>query len=271
MNSPRTVALAAALVAGLASAAPLAAQEEQPRTGKIHDVEEQADGAPDASGLVEFLRHAGLLLRHLVPLLKDSSRAGQGYLAYPYQDPRALEHFVLQDVRTHREFGNLSATYFRDAGSTLRGLHVAFEGAHDVAGLSAEYDYFREPTSSGTDHLHLARLGVAGIGRLSHAAYLRTGLALRAMALDDGRIALGPEGEVGLQVFPLRPLAFDGTFRIAGLTGAGAAWFGTALIDAAAGAGVLVGRVELRGGYRLLVIGNATTLAGPSLGARIWF
>jgi hypothetical protein len=271
MSTPRRAVLVTALLAGLTYAAPLAAQDDQPRKGKIHDVEEQADGAPDASGVFEFIRGAGRLLWHLIPLLKDSSRAGQGYLDYPYQDPRALEHFVLKDVTTHRGFGNLSASYFADAGSTLRGLHVAYEGAHDIAGLSAEYDFFREPTVEGTDYLHLARLGIAGVGRLSHAAYLKTGLALRAMVLDDGRVALGPEAEMGLQVFPLRPLAFDGTFRIAGLTGAGASWFGTALIDAAAGAGVLVGRVELRGGFRWLVIGPGTSLVGPSLGARIWF
>lgn len=271
MNSQRLAVLAGALLAGLCSASPLLAQEEQPRGGKIHDVEEQADGAPDATGVFEFIRDAGRFLSHFIPLLTDNSRPGQGYLSYPYQDPRALEHFVLQDVRTNRGFGSLSALHFRDAGSTLRGLHVSFEGAHDIAGVSAEYDYFREPTGAGTDYLHLVRLGVAGVGRLSHAAYLRTGLALRAMVLDDGRAALGPEAEVGLQVFPLRPLAFDGTFRVAGLTGAGASWFGTALIDATAGTGVLVGRVELRGGYRWIVIGHATVLAGPLLGARIWF
>lgn len=57
------------------------------------------------------------------------------------------------------------------------------------------------------------------------------------LVLDDGSLALGPEFEAGIQTFPLRPLAFEGTFRIAGLSGAG----------------------------------NATTLAGPTLGARIWF
>ena len=99
---------------------------------------------------------------------------------------------------------------------------------------------------------------------------MRTGIALRSMILDDGRVALGPEAELGFQAFPLRPLGFDGTFRVAGLSGAGASFFGTALLDASAGAGVLVGRVELRCGLRWIAIGNATTLGGPTFGARIW-
>ena len=130
---------------------------------------------------------------------------------------------------------------------------------------------FREPTATDVDHLTLVRVGATGLARLSHATLFRSGLGVRAMILDDGSVALGPEFEAGFQTFPLRPLAFDGTFRVAGLSGAGAAWFGTALLEGSAGAGVLLGRVELRAGYRALVIGNATTLAGPTLGARIWF
>lgn len=148
---------------------------------------------------------------------------------------------------------------------------MAWEGARGPVGFSIEYDSFRESTATETDRLHLARLGLSGLARLNHSTLLRTGLGLRAMVLDDGRVALGPEIDVGTQVFPLRPLAFDGTFRVAGLTGAGASWLGTVLIEASTGAGVLVGRVELRAGLRWLVIGHATTLAGPTLGARIWF
>ena len=113
--------------------------------------------------------------------------------------------------------------------------------------------------------------GATGLARLSHATLFRSGLAMRAMVLADGSAALGPEFEAGIQTFPLRPLAFDGTFRVAGLSGAGASWFGTAVLEGSAGAGVLLGRVEVRAGYRTIVIGNATTLAGPTLGARIWF
>ncbi len=272
MRSTRLAIAAAWLACAAALAAPLAAQEdERPRRGKIDEVEREASGESDSWGIFQFLYDAGRVVAHLVPWLTEDLGPGQGYLAYPYQDPRALEHFVLTDVRSHRGFGNLSGWYYRDDGSTLRGAHFAYEGARSVVGVSVEYDYFREPKLAETDYLHLGRLGVGGVTRLSHAAFLRSGLALRGMALDDGRLALGPEFEIGAQFFPLRPLAFDGTFRIAGLSGASASWLGTVLVDASAGAGVLVGRVEVRGGYRTLVIGSGTTLAGPTLGARIWF
>ena len=35
---------------------------------------------------------------------------GQGYLPYPYADSRALETFVLSDVREGRSFGSISGT-----------------------------------------------------------------------------------------------------------------------------------------------------------------
>jgi hypothetical protein len=213
----------------------------------------------------------GKLVVHLIPWFAGEGGASQGCLDYPYADRRPLEHFVLRDVRTHQRFGSLTGWHFRDGGSTLSGTHVAWEGARSPVGFSLEYDSFREPTATETDRLHLARLGLSELARLSHSALLRTGLGFRAMVLDDGRVALGPEIDVGTQVFPLRPLAFDGTFRVAGLTGAGASWLGTVLIEASTGAGVLVGRVELRAGLRWLVIGYATTLAGPTLGTRIWF
>lgn len=273
MNAHRLAVVAGVFLAALSVVAPVSAQDDPPKTGKIHEVEQQADGSDDSGGLalLRLLWRAGRFLAVHAPGFDSTLERGQGYLAYPYQDPRALEHFVLSDVVTHKSFLNGTMWYYSDIGSTLRGVHVALDGAMDIANLSFEYDYFREPTLSGTDHLQLVRLGVGGLPRLSHAAFLRTGLALRSMILDDGRVALGPEAELGIQVFPLRPFSFDGTFRMAGLTGAGAAFFGTALIDASAGAGVLVGRVEVRAGFRWLVIGQATPLAGPILGARIWF
>jgi hypothetical protein len=274
MNRPRLVVLAAALLAAIAIAAPcsLRAQEQgRPNRGKIDKVEEEASGADDAPWFIRVIWDAGRAVWHLATFVARDRGPGQGYLDYPYSDPRAIEHFVLSDVTAHRSYGALAASYYIDAGSTLRGVHVAWEGARGVVSFNAEVDAFREPTATDVDHLTLVRVGATGLARLSHAVLVRSGLGVRTMILDDGSMALGPEFEAGLQAFPLRPLAFDGTFRVAGLSGAGAAWFGTALLEASAGVGVLLGRVELRAGYRALVIGSATTLAGPSLGARIWF
>jgi hypothetical protein len=262
------------LCAAIAAAAPwpLHAQDEgRPRRGKIDKVEDEASGVDDAPWFLRVIWDAGRAVWHIATFMAHDHRPGQGYLDYPYSDHRALEHFVLSDVTAHRGYGALSAAYYVDAGSTLRGTHVAWEGARGIVAFNAEVDAFREPTANDVDHLTLVRVGATGLARLSHATLVRSGLGVRAMVLDDGNLAFGPEFEAGIQAFPLRPLAFDGTFRVAGLSGAGASWFGTALLDLSAGAGVLLGRVELRAGYRMLVIGNATTLAGPTLGARIWF
>jgi len=261
-------------VATLGSAAPQpgsAQEEERPRRGKIDEVEDESSGSDDVPWVVDLIFDTGRVLWHLVTFLANDQGPGQGYLSYPYSDVRALEHFVLSDVKAHRGYGFVSAGYYDDAGSTLSGTHLEWEGARGILAFNAGVDAFREPTATEVDHLTLLRAGATGLARLSHATLFRTGLGIRAMVLDDGSVALGPELELGVQAFPLRPLAIDGTFRVAGLSGAGAAWFGTALLEASAGAGALLGRVEVRAGYRAIVIGQATTLAGPTLGARIWF
>jgi hypothetical protein len=262
------------VVAALAVAAPwpLRAQEdERPRRGKIDKVEDEASGEDDAPWILRVIWDTGRVIWHLATFMAQDRGPGQGYLDYPYSDSRALDHFVLSDVTAHRGYGSLSAAYYRDAGSTLRGAHVAWEGARGIVAFNAEIDAFREPTTAHVDRLTLVRVGATGLARLSHATLFRSGLGVRAMVLGDGSLGLGPEFEAGIQTFPLRPLAFDGTFRVAGLSGAGASWFGTALLEGSVGAGALFGRVELHGGYRWLVIGHATTLSGPTLGARIWF
>jgi hypothetical protein len=269
----RHAALTLPLVAALVAAAPspARAQDERPSRGKIDKVEDEASGADDTPWFLRVIWDAGRAVWHLATFVAHDRGPGQGYLEYPYADSRALEHFVLADVTAHRGYGALSAAYYVDAGSTLRGTHVAWEGARGIVAFNAEVDAFQEPTAGDVDHLTLVRVGATGLARVSHSTLFRSGLGVRAMILDDGSLALGPEFEAGFQTFPLRPLAFDGTFRVAGLSGAGAAWFGTALLEGSAGAGVLLGRVELRAGFRALVIGHATTLAGPTLGARIWF
>jgi hypothetical protein len=271
MNRAFRTLLLLAVVAAAAPRAPRAQEEDPPRRGKIDKVEDEASGVDDAPWVVRLIWDTGRAVWHLATFLARDRGPGQGYLDYPYSDPRALEHFVLSDVTAHRGYGALAGSYYIDAGSTLRGTHLAWEGARGVIAFNAEVDAFREPTAGDVDHLTLLRVGATGLARLSHAVLVRSGLGVRTMILDDGSMAIGPEFEAGVQAFPLRPLAFDGTFRVAGLSGAGAAWFGTALLEASAGAGVLLGSVELRAGYRVLVIGSATTLAGPSLGARIWF
>lgn len=248
-----------------------AQQEDRPHRGKIDQVEDEASGDGNTPVFIRIIWESGRLLYHMATFSGGVKGPGQGYTDYPYADPRAVEHFVLRGVDAHRGFGALGGSAFSDAGSTLTGVRVTWEQARGAVAYDAEVDALREPTASEVDHLTLVRFGLSGLTRVSHAVLYRRGLGLRLMVLDDGRPALGPELTLGIQAFPLRPLAFDGTFRVAGLSGAGASWFGTALVEGSAGAGVLFGRIELRAGLRGVVIGHSTTLGGPTFGARIWF
>ena len=198
-------------VAALASATPWplrAQEEERPRRGKIDKVEDEASGVDDAPWILRVIWDTGRVIWHLATFMAKDSGPGQGYLDYPYSDNRALDHFVLSDVTAHRGYGTLSAAYYLDAGSTLRGAHVAWEGARGIVAFNAEVDAFRGPTVNDVHYLPLVRVAAPRLARLSHATLLRSGLGVRAMVLDDGNVALGPEFEFGIQVFPLRPLAF---------------------------------------------------------------
>ena len=283
------VPLALAMLVVLAPPAGLRAQDQQ--HGKIKDVERSADNATKGKGhhdhgdhdddgggfffgLLRFFFHHGQAAAQTTASDTTSpppEPPSQGYLAYPYAHPSALGSFVLQNVTTGREFGNVSATYFRDDGSTLRSGQFALDAAYANLLFSAEYDYYREPLPEGTDYLHLGRFGLDGVGRVGDIGYFKAGLALQMAFTDDGHEAGGPELDAGLQLFPIRPIGVGATARFAALTWHGGPLFGTGFADLAGNGSVFIGRVELQAGYRWTRVGIGAPFHGPVLGMRVWF
>ena len=288
-----SLATAATLVAVLPAG--VRAQDK----GKIGDVEHSADNATKGHGgdhhdgdhhggrrddddgdggffvgILRFFLHHG---DHAQTAAASDTTApapeppGQGYLPYPYAPPRDLSTFVLQNVTTGREFGNVSVAYFSDDGSTLRAGHFALDAAYQNVLLSAEYSYYREPLADHTDYLHLGRLGVDGVGRVGDIGFFKAGLALQTVFTDNGHYAGGPGIDAGVQLFPIRPFGVGGSARFAALTWKGGPLFGVGFADLAGNGSVFLGRVELQAGYRWTRVGVGSPFHGPVFGMRVWF
>ncbi len=287
----KTTTLASlAVLALLGATLPAAARaQDQPSKGKIDDVERSAertersgDGDHDDDdggffvGLLRFIFHPH---PRTVVVVSDSLATprelpeppGQGYLAYPWARPIGDERFVLRGVTSGRDFGNFSGAYFIDDQSTLRAVQLSLEGAYDKAFIGLEYAFYREPTPAGTDYLHLARVGVAAVPPLGDLGYLKLGVGVQGLFLDNGDAAGGPELEAGVQLFPVRPFGLGATARVAPMTWKGGPVFSFGFVDLMANGSVFIGRVELQAGYRWTRVGVGTPFRGPTAGLRVWF
>ncbi len=200
----------------------------------------------------------------------ERDESGQGYMDYPYATSDGTgDTFVRARHGERRGFGTLTLGYFTDVGSTTQGGHVSFEGA--VRGLRGELEYrqYAEPVVGGTDHLHTMRAALAVQPRLGTRAYLTAGGGVRAVFVDNGQTTAGPEGSIGLQVFPARPLGANVTGRVAALSWNGQNYF--ALRELNTGASVFLGRVEVQAGWHWMKMGDNPAFGGPMLATRIWF
>jgi len=285
--------LALVALLGLARPASLASQDHQdakppdrrqadppdshPSHGKIDDVERSADHATakgkdhdhhdghadsDDDG---FGRHLFLHLLFYTP--RDT---GQGYLSYPYATSGPAT-FVVPNVYQGRSFLTLQAGYFRDVESSLRAWHVSVEWAGGMLQREIEYTGYAEPMPDGTDHLHLVRLGFAQIRGIGNVGYTLAGLGVQGVILDhDDREAVGPQLELGVQLFPKRPFGVGGTVRLAPLTWNGGPLFGTGFIDAMGHVSVFTECGEIMLGYRWTRIGTGAPFTGVSLGVKLW-
>lgn len=286
MKPTRVVPLALLALLLAAPARGLAGQER----GKIDYVERSADNAKgndgghhddDSNGGGFFF----FLLRGVFHTFGHRAREapafdsgapppeppGQGYLAFPYAAPDAPSSFVLRSVTEGRHFASFSASYFRDDQSTLRAGQFAFEAAYEQALFTAEYSFYREPLTTGTDYLHLGHVALSGLGPLGDVGYFKAGLALQGVVTDQGDAAGGPGLDLGLQIFPGRPLGVGVTGRVAALTWRGGPLFGTGFVDAMGTGSALIGRFELQAGYRWTRVGVGSPFRGPTLGVRVWF
>lgn len=194
----------------------------------------------------------------------------QGYQPYPYAGADTTsETFAERRASVRRSYGAATMTYFSDAGSTTKAGLIGLEGA--VGRLRGELEYARygETVGATKDHLSTLRLGIAAQPRISNNAYVIAGVAARGVFLDDGSRAWGPEGELGLQVFPMRPFGLNVTERLAGLSWNGNDYFLFQELNTTGS--VFINRVELQGGWHWMKVGDAPAFGGPIAGMRVWF
>jgi hypothetical protein len=275
MNRTPLVSLALAALFGVAGPQVSYAQD-QPSKGKIDDVERSAenakgdhdhghehDGDHDDDGF-----GPGFFVRVLFWVPRDT---GQGYLDYPYQASGRPATFVRRRVWEGRSFGTFTASYFSDAGSTLRGGQFALQWAGGAFERQLDYTFYREPLATHTDYLHLLRFGVAGLPPLGDVGYLRIGLGVQAVILDHGAAAAGPQLELGAQLFPAPPLGLGATLRLAPLTWEGGPLFGTGFADLMGHGSVFLGPAELMVGWRWTRVGVGAPFSGPTAGMKVWF
>jgi hypothetical protein len=194
----------------------------------------------------------------------------QGYQPYPYAGADSTnETFAQRHASVRRSYGAVTMTYFSDAGSTTKAGEIGLEGAIGQVRGELEYAHYAEPVIGHTDHLQTLRFGLAAQPRLSSNAYLIAGVAARGVFLDDGSRAWGPEGELGLQVFPMRPFGLNVTERLAGLSWNGNDYFLFQELNTTGS--VFINRIEIQGGWHWLKIGGSPAFGGPVLGMRVWF
>jgi len=199
-----------------------------------------------------------------------ADEGGQGYMDYPYAVTDGTgDTFVRRHGGERRGFGALTVTYFNDVGSTTQAGSIAFEGA--IRGLrgEAEYAHYAEPVQGGTDHLRSLRGAIAIQPRLGERAFLVAGAGARAIFLDNGQSTVGPEGTLGLQVFPVRPLGAAVTGRVAALSWNGHDYF--ALRELNTTGSVFLGRFELQGGWHWMKLGGSPAFGGPIAAVKVWF
>lgn len=251
----------------------------KPDRGKVDGVEREArragredDGdeweCEDCGGGFFLFRMIGSALQaFFVP----SKVPGQGYQRYPYAERDAAEPFVLDSAATGRRFGTFTGMYFndQDVGGTLQAAQFALEGANGALVSAVEYTLYREPTQTDTDWLHLARVGLGVAPRLGRLGFVRLLAAGRLIVLDNGGAALGPELELGITTFPVRPVGVSANAR-----GALVNWSGggrSAFTDLTVTGSCFLGRAELMAGWRYTKVGSAEAFNGPTAGVRLWF
>jgi hypothetical protein len=210
------------------------------------------------------------VVAHAVDLL---IRPGPGprYHPYPYADSTDPEPFQRSGRVGRRRFGAVTGTWFADAarGATLGAGQVTVEGANGPYHASLEYALYLEPTRTDTDYLHLVRAGFGAVPRLGDSGYMRFGVGARVLVLDDGDAAVGPELELGAQLFPVRPWGVSVLAR-----GALINWSwtgGSPFADLTATGSYFTGRYELLAGWRYTKVGSAVAFSGPAAGVRLWF
>jgi hypothetical protein len=210
---------------------------------------------------------------------RDSDdEVGQGYLPYPYAETVGTGNTFVERRATRRNsYGAVSGQYFSDVGSTTMAGRFQVEGALRWVRAEGEYSSYAEPLETRTDRLHTYRIGIGVQPRLGERAYLIAGVGARGVIISSTEPGMsndeagGIEGQLGVQLFPRRPLGINVTGRIAAMKWESFGDYFT-LRELNTTGSIFVGRIELQGGWHWLKVGAGTSaFGGPMVGTRVWF
>ena len=123
--------------------------------------------------------------------------------------------------------------------------------------------------TSGVNVMHTGRVAVGIQTAFGPRGYLTAVVGARGLWLDDGSDAFGPEGSLGIQLLPVKPLGINVTGRVAALTWTGQDHFVMSEVNTTGS--IFLGRLELQGGWHWMKLEGSPAFGGPVVGTRIWF
>ena len=195
---------------------------------------------------------------------------GQGYMPYPYAENDGTgETFVRERTAERHGYSAITASYFNDVGSTTQAGHIQLEGAIRSFHFDIGYDHYAEPVQGHTDRLQTGRFSFGTQPAVGKRAYMIAGIGGRGVWLDDGQDSYGPEGTLGLQIFPAQPLGINVTGRLAEMSWTGHDWFTMTEVNTTGS--LFLGRVELQAGWHWMKMEGSPGFGGPMVGTRLWF
>jgi len=205
-----------------------------------------------------------------LPPEKGAPAYGTTFLEHPYAsaaEPGAT--FIQRDAPGRRGYGNLTAQYFGEQSSEVQAGRFALEYGYRLFHGEIGYDQYVEPVVGGQDRMHVWRAAVGVQPRLTERANLLAAVGVRGVNLAGGDDAYGPEGELGLQLLPFRPIGINLDARGAVLSWTGVDRFGFGELNATGS--LFLGPVELQAGWHYMKLEGSPAFSGPVAGVRLWF
>ncbi len=195
---------------------------------------------------------------------------GTTFLRHPYAnatEPGAT--FIQGNAPGRRGYGNLTAQYFGEETSDVEAGRFALEFGYRLFHGEVGYSQYVEPVPGGRDRLHTWRAAVGVQPRLTERANLVVAVGARGVNLASGDDAYGPEGELGLQLLPFRPIGINLNARGAVLSWTGEDRFGFGELNATGS--LFLGPLEVQAGWHYMKFENVPAFSGPVAGIRLWF
>lgn len=251
------------------------------QSGKIDDVERSArsgGGRPDSGHDHDHDDGCNILCALVRGIVHGPSDAvhrpdsaeppTQTYGRYPWGGPRLDQAFVTRGPRYRPNFGVASVSWFKDATSTLSGMSMAIEGGIQEGYLRFDATVYGEETPTDTDYLTTLRGEIGGVMPVGRG-FMTVGIGARMACLDTDVCAYGGDLALGARVLPVRPLVLSGHASLGPMKWHDGDWY--LATEYTTTASVVLGRVEVGGGWHWLKLGGANAFGGPILIGRVWF